>query len=125
MLSAVLQGGPVVVQIPTPLPPFPEPSWWFTIPPPAQVFIVLACLAAVAFITWPLVRAIARRIEGRAGADPAELARLRDEVIDLRERIHHVEEVQGRVLELEERLDFAERLLADRPPARVRGEVSP
>ena len=125
MLTSLQPEGGVVVQIPTPPPAFPDPPWWVTVPPPAQVLIILAGLAVAVIIAWPLVRAIARRIEGRGGVESGELMRLREETADLRERIHHLEEVQGRVLELEERLDFAERLLADRAPARLRGEGAP
>lgn len=42
---------------------------------------------------------------------------LADEVAQLREEVAALREVNGRVLELEERLDFAERLLAQRPEA--------
>jgi hypothetical protein len=58
------------------------------------------CLALVKIFTGPLARAAADRLRGRPApeADPALLA----EVDQLRERL----------AEVEERLDFAERLLA-------------
>lgn len=112
-----------MIQFPTPPPaPFPTPAPWELMPPQAMVMIALAFIAATAFVLWPLFRAIARRIEGRGGAGAADLARLKEEVIDLREQVHHLEGAQARILELEERVDFAERLLADRAPARLRGE---
>ena len=115
-------GGTVVVQVPTPeippIPDFPTPAPWEMMPPQAMVMIALAFIAASAFVLWPLFRAIARRIEGRGSVDTAHL---REELMDLRERVHQLEGAQARVLELEERLDFAERLLADRgAPARLR-----
>ncbi len=64
-------------------------------------------------------KAIARRIEGKAGADPA----LTDRIEELEHRLADVEHDRLRVSELEERLDFAERMLA-KPPARI-GEQAP
>jgi hypothetical protein len=91
---------PVIVQS-IPAPP------WETLPPPVVMLIFFGMLAAGFAILYPLVRAIARRLEGRQ-ADPG----LRAEVDELRMRLHEMEGQQGRVAELEERLDFAERLLA-------------
>ncbi len=51
-------------------------------------------------------QALARRISGRAGAGDQEL---REEVMELRELVSHLEQ---RLAEGEERIDFAERLLA-------------
>lgn len=51
-------------------------------------------------------QAIARRIGGRAGAGDQEL---REEVMELRELVTHLEH---RIAEGEERIDFTERLLA-------------
>ncbi len=118
-------GGAVVVQVPDPpaippIPDFPTPAPWEVMPPEAMAIIAVAFIAASAFVLWPLFRAIARRIEGRGTADATHL---REELMDLRERVQHLEGAQARVLELEERLDFAERLLTDRvAPARLRGE---
>ncbi len=53
-----------------------------------------------------LGQAIARRISGRSGAGDQEL---REEVMELRELVNHLEQ---RLSEGEERMDFAERLLA-------------
>lgn len=126
-MTALLQAAPVppVPPLPpvAPLPPLAQappdamdvivrtPNGPFDmLPPPVFFMLALASLVAVTVVVWPLVRAIARRIErGPAGAaaDRAELEELRHRVADLEER-------QGRMLELEERLDFAERLLAER-----------
>jgi len=107
---------PVVVQVPDPviLPP------WMTLPPQVTVLIALAFFAACTIVLWPLMRAIGRRIEGKAMSDPA----LREEVEQLRARLGEVDQLQHRVMELEERVDFAERLLAQRrEPERLgRGE---
>ena len=56
-----------------------------------------------------------RRIEG---GDPADLA-------DLRAELAGLDELRSRVLELEERVDFAERLLAQRPDRGQLGANAP
>jgi Tfp pilus assembly protein PilO len=68
---------------------------------------VLAILATVVALLWPLVRAFARRLEtgGYRGELLAELE-------GLRSRVDQLEAGQAQMAELEERLDFAERLLA-------------
>jgi len=60
-------------------------------------------------------KAIARRIEGKAGADPA----LSERIEELEHRLAEMEQDRIRVGELEERLDFAERMLAT-PPERMK-----
>jgi Tfp pilus assembly protein PilO len=106
----------VVVQTPMPpeIPAFPpglfEP-WYARLPPAVTVIVCLGFFAACAVVLYPLMRAIGRRIEGRATeTDPA----LRSEVEQLRARLNEVEALQHRVMELEERVDFAERLLSQR-----------
>ena len=79
------------------------------------VLLLLGAAAVVVVLLWPLIRAVASRIE--AGAAVAES---RAELEGLRERVRLLEESQPRVAELEERLDFAERLLAQqREPDRL------
>jgi hypothetical protein len=73
---------------------------------PGIVAIVVFSLIAITVILWPVMRALARRLEGKA-VDPA----LRDEVDRLQHRLEEMDVLQVRVAELEERLDFAERLL--------------
>jgi Tfp pilus assembly protein PilO len=77
------------------------------------VAIVVFSLIAVTVILWPVMRALARRLEGR-GADPG----LRQEVEQLQHRLEEMETLQARMAELEERVDFTERML-------VRGQESP
>jgi hypothetical protein len=72
----------------------------------AAVAMVIAILATTLLIAWPLVRALARRLEG--GATKELLA----ELDGLRGRVQQLEEGQARLGELEERVDFAERMLA-------------
>jgi hypothetical protein len=96
-------------QVPAP-PPLPDPQVivagggppdWIA---PVAVLTLLIIVGAI--VAFPLVRAWARRIEGRGG-DPALL----DEVQQLRDRVADLEQAALRVHELEERVDFAERLL--------------
>lgn len=74
--------------------------------------IVTTSLALIAGVTiilrGPLGKALANRLEGRR-AGPNDDA---GEVAELRERLQELEQQQGRMHELEERLDFAERLIA-------------
>lgn len=83
--------------------------------PPAVVLIVGAALAAAVIILWPLMRAFARRVEGKGGD-----AALRAEVDQLQARLNEVDILHSRVAELEERLDFTERLLAQAHEAQSR-----
>ncbi|MEP6687432.1 MAG: hypothetical protein ABJC36_03725 [Gemmatimonadales bacterium] len=104
-----------------PVPPMP-PSIPFdpnamasTMDGPAMVMIAFLFITACTIVLWPLARALARRLEGRGSVDAA----LRSELEQMQHRLAEVDALQMRVGELEERLDFAERLLArgERDPA--------
>jgi flagellar biosynthesis/type III secretory pathway M-ring protein FliF/YscJ len=83
---------------------------------PFVVIIVVAALAAATIILWPIVRAFARRLEGKGAGDAA----LRAGVEQLQARLGEVDALHARVAELEERVDFTERLLAQaQQPARL------
>lgn len=100
-----------------PGPPFdPNVIWMSDNGPPAIVMIVLLSLIATTVILWPLMRAFARRLEGKSVSDPA----LRAEVEQLHQRLGEVDTLQLRVNELEERIDFTERLLAQQEPDRLK-----
>lgn len=74
------------------------------------VFVMVGVIAVPMFtvmVVPALARAIRRRLEGGI-PDPALAA----EVALLRERVRSAESLERRVAELEERLDFAERILA-------------
>jgi hypothetical protein len=107
---------PVPPTPPTPhAPPFDPNLILLTGGPPMVIMIVIAALAATTIILWPIVRAFARRLEGKSG-DPA----LRAEVEQLHARLGEVDTLHTRIGDLEERLDFAERLLAqNREPDRL------
>lgn len=70
---------------------------------------IVALVAAAVIARGPLGKALARRLEGgSAQGDPDAT-------------MHALEEMRGRMAELEERVDFAERLLAQsREPDRLR-----
>jgi uncharacterized protein involved in exopolysaccharide biosynthesis len=90
--------------------------------PPTVLLIVIAALTAMTIILWPIMRAFGRRLEGRGNADSA----LRAEVEQLHSRLAEMDSLHARVLELEERVDFTERLLAqthDAQKGMIRGEA--
>ena len=81
----------------------------------AAVVLLLGVGLILATLVWPLIKAFARRIEG--GAPGAEV---QAELEGLRERVRQLEEMQPRMLELEERVDFTERMVAKgREPDRL------
>lgn len=77
--------------------------------------IFFLSVVAIFILRGPLGRALARRIEGVAGA-------VDERVGQLEHRVAELEQAQTRMAELEERVDFAERMLTrteipDRLPA--------
>ena len=80
--------------------------------------------AMVGAVLYPLMRAIGRRIEAR-GAN-ARIKELEERIAELEHRDMTSGEVLAsdqRMAELEERLDFAERLLAQRAATPIEGKV--
>ena len=76
---------------------------------PLFISVVLSLtVGAVLIFRGPLGKAIARRIEGTAGQG----SELTQQVADLEHRLAELEQDRARMAELEERLDFAERLLS-------------
>lgn len=76
--------------------------------PPAWAFIIpIVAIVVTGIVLYPLLRALARRIEHRVSGG------MQEELEELRSRIMTLEEQAMRVPELEERIDFAERLLAN------------
>jgi hypothetical protein len=103
-----------------PVPPTPQfdPNLIFMNhgPPGSVLLIIIAALTATVIILWPVMRAFGRRLEGKGGGDAA----LRSDVDQLHSRLAEVDMLQARVTELEERVDFTERLLAqNREPDRL------
>jgi Tfp pilus assembly protein PilO len=87
--------------------------------PQAVVMIVFLALVATTVILWPVMRALARRLDGKSAADPA----IQAEIEQLQHRMAEVDLLQQRVVELEERIDFTERMLARaQSPAALPGD---
>jgi Tfp pilus assembly protein PilO len=81
----------------------------------AAVVLLLGVGLIIAALVWPLIKAIARRIEGGAAG-----AAMQAELEGLRERVSQLEAMQPRMAELEERVDFTERVVArGREPDRL------
>jgi hypothetical protein len=114
----------MIQQIPSPPSPPPfDPNLIFLNDggPPAIVMIVFMALLATTVILWPVMRALARRLDGKSAADPA----LHAEIEQLHQRLGEVDALHQRVGELEERIDFTERMLARaQPPAALPGDAS-
>lgn len=70
--------------------------------------VLLTATISTAAVLYPLARAMARRLEGKTRDDRSKV-----QIEELTDRVHDLERQVGRVPELEERLDFAERLLTE------------
>ena len=68
--------------------------------------VAVTVFSFVGALLYPIARAYARRLEG-GGATAA----LRDELADVSARLDGLQQSEGRMAELEARLDFAERVL--------------
>ncbi len=112
---------PVVAQAPTPPPDIPPEvvAWLQGIPPQLVLIVILAVLAMGAGLLFVLVRGIARRLEGGAN-----IRELRAEVEAMRQRLAEIEDGGTRIADLEERLDFSERVLAQVQRERLPGAHS-
>jgi len=111
----------MLLQVPAPplppeLPVIPGggPPEWI-----APIFVVTLIVLGVVF--FPLVRAIARRIEGgrpSPALSPADLD-------ELHERLESVERLEARLQDVESRLEFSERLLASQRQAQLERPGAP
>jgi hypothetical protein len=70
--------------------------------------VLTAAVAGVIVLRGPVGRALARRIEGGVAPDRDVVER----IAGLEQRVAELQEGQQRIDELENRLDFAERVLA-------------
>ena len=114
----MMQGVPPAPPVPPPVGPQFDPNLIFLNEggPPIILLIVIAALTATVIILWPIMRAFGRRLEGRGAVDPA----IKADIEHLHARLGEVDTLQSRILELEERVDFAERLLAQaKQPGRL------
>lgn len=113
----------MMVQTPIPpVPPVPDPpviiqgfgGGSFMSEELLFAIMAICLLIGAVYILGPIARGIARRLEGRGGD-----AALHEELQALRDRVGEVDQLRERMLELEERVDFAERLLARPADARA------
>jgi hypothetical protein len=75
--------------------------------PEIPISIFFLAMAAIFVLRGPFGRALADRLAGKSGVDDREVRELRGDVEDLRHQL----------TEMQERLDFAERLLAQQREA--------
>lgn len=108
-----------MMQVPAPPAPPPAPDLPHVVTigggSGPDLFETLAIVTVSISMAWlaykllsPLIRAFAARIEGKASVA------LEQRLVELEQRAHEADQSQQRILELEERLDFAERLLSQR-----------
>ena len=98
-------------QAPVPAPIYPDPNLIaerVTELVGIVLFMILFAVVAIK-VFGPVARAWARKLEGKVG-DPE----LRAEVDQLRAQLGEVDGLHSRVQELEERVEFAERLLSQK-----------
>ena len=88
------------------IPPFPPIVVGSEMVPAWVPYVAALGIIAGVLILWPIVRALARRIEGRGGNEE-----LRAEIDSLHQRVADLEAVEQRMHELENRIEFSERLL--------------
>ncbi len=77
---------------------------------------VIGCIATAVVLRGPVGKALARQLEGGHGPDPLAIEEAAGPLVA------HIEELRARLAEVEERLDFAERLLTQaEQPERLPG----
>lgn len=100
----------MLLQTPAPpvpdLPPLPEVVIAPGGPPEWVGFVMAIALVVGAIVLYPLVRSLARRLESKTIDADA-----RAELDALHQRVADLEQVEARLAELENRVEFSERLL--------------
>ena len=71
-----------------------------------KMLFLFLMLGGAVWVLRPIGKAIARKLEGQAGADARALEQMRDELLG------EVDGLRQDVAQLSERLDFTERMLA-------------
>lgn len=90
-----------------------------TVGPMVVISVISISVAAILILRGPIGRALGKRLEGNSAPDSDLVQR----VEELETRLLVAEQVEGRLAEVEERLDFAERLRAGgKKAAQVPGE---
>lgn len=92
--------------------------------PPEIVLVTITAIAAFCSLGFGLMRVVSTHLERKvmAKSGGTEMEHLRAEIDDIRTQMDGIEDVRGRFAELEERVDFAERLLAQQGD---RGRIAP
>ncbi|MDH5643896.1 MAG: hypothetical protein OEY63_06815 [Gemmatimonadota bacterium] len=83
-----------------------------------EFFLILATIVAATTVVHGAFRMIGKYLETKlrlkmGGKDDEHLIA---EIDEMKQKLHHHQDVEERVAELEERLEFAERLLAKKEP---------
>lgn len=102
---------PVVVEAPIPPVVMDGPPEWVGI-------VAMASVIGFFVVMFPLARALARRLDGGHRAAAPEL---QGEIDQLHARLAEMEQLQHRVLELENRVEFSERLLTQQRDLQLPG----
>ncbi len=81
---------------------------------PVDILVPLAGMATGVLLLLPIVRSVVKIAEKRlmGGTESDKLSELREELRAVQDRLERVEFADDRIAELEERLDFTERMLA-------------
>lgn len=79
-----------------------------------DLLVPLAGMATGVLLLLPIVKAVVRITEKKltGGSDSDQLAVMREELSAIQDRLDRFEYSDDRIAELEERLDFTERMLA-------------
>lgn len=85
-----------------------------------EFMLSLTAMALFSGLVFSVIRTIGKYLERRQTGGGRELAELRAAVDALRAEIAEHQDQSQRLVELEERLDFAERLLARQQPGQAR-----
>jgi hypothetical protein len=88
-----------------------------------DILVPLAGMATGLLLFLPIVRSVVRISEKKltGGSESDQLAEIREELRLVQDRLERVEYGDDRIAELEERLDFAERMLAQRQRQQIEG----
>lgn len=78
------------------------------------VMVAIMSAGGVGYFIIAVANTVVRRLNART---PVESQQLEAEMADIRARLDEADAARGRIAELEERLDFAERMLAQRRDA--------
>ena len=104
----MMQNDPVIVQAP-PAPDIVFDQPWMLLGSNQIFALIIISILVAGAVLWPLMHALGRRLEG--GNDEREAAALRAQLEELRHQVAGLADA-ARLAELEERVDFTERLLA-------------